>query len=265
MSPRREEADVGYVFFDNSVYFGNCGDGVIGSTTALVETGLLEPRESITVEVPAGLVETKVRLGSDDRVEEVAIQGMRSFTYEETTATVRTDEGEFAVPVDVAYGGNWFAFVDAAALDLELDRESAEPDRIVDYGLQIREDVNERTEIVDPLTGEPAAVSITMFVDASGGVDAGTIVYAAGSIGRSPCGTGTAAQLARLHAAGELEVDETYPIDSLFGTRFTGRILDVEARNGRTVTRCEVAGSANIIGKHTYLRDPDDELESFLI
>ena len=54
MSPRREEADVGYVFFDNSVYFGNCGDGVIGSTTALVETGLLEPRESITVEVPAG-------------------------------------------------------------------------------------------------------------------------------------------------------------------------------------------------------------------
>lgn len=262
--PSREaDADVGYVFFDNSVYLENCGDAVIGSTTALIETGMLEPRTTVTAEVPAGLVETNVRLDADDRVEEVAIRGMESYHYGETTTTISTDAGPTDVPVDVAYGGNWFAFVDAADLGLSLDHETAESDRIVDYGVRIRDRLNGEFDVVDPLTGETEPITITMFVDRSEPVDRGVIVYAAGSIGRSPCGTGTAAQLARLHEQGELDVGDTHPVDSLIDTRFTGRILDVETRGETTVTTCEVAGSASIVAKNTYYRDPTDGLDSF--
>ena len=270
VEPTEPEADIGYIFFDNSLCLADCGDAVIGSTTALVETGVLGARERMTVEVPAGLVETRLQYDGD-RVESVAIQGMESFTYTVTSVTVETDAGALEVPVEVAYGGNWFAFVDPGTLDLSLALEDADSERIVDYGVQIRDAVNDALEITNPLTGESERVSITMFIDEGGdggeheGIDRGTIVYAAGSIGRSPCGTGTAAHLARLYANDQLAAGESYPIDSLYATRFTGRILDVETRDNLTVTTCEVAGSAHIVGKHTYLRDPADDYQGPLM
>lgn len=260
--PSRDEADTGMLFFDNDDYLKNCGDGLIGSTTALMETGIIEPRGELTVEVPAGLVELRIDLSESNQVEEVGIQDMKSFVYDETTTTVATDDGDIEIPVDVAYGSNWFAFVDADMLEMSLDPGAADPDRIIDYGLQIREDLNERLDIVNPLIGESERIAITMFMEEGvAAPDTGTIVYAAGSIGRSPCGTGTSAQLARQYADGSLDIDEPYPILSMFDTQFTGRILDVEERDGVTVTSCEVAGSANVVAKNTYLQDPDDALQ----
>lgn len=266
LDPVDPDADIAYLFFDNSVCFGNCGDGVIGSTTALIETGVLEPTEQLAVEVPAGIVDTRLALTPDNHVEEVAIQGMESFAYEETTTTVELDDDDVTIPVDVAYGGNWFAFVDPGHLDLTLDIETADPDKIIDYGVQIRDNLNADLDITDPRTGDPAAISITMFLEEHDDTpDRSTIVYAAGSIGRSPCGTGTAAKMALKHHQGDLAIEQPYPIESLFGTRFRGRILDIDHHDNLTITRCEVAGSAHIIAKNTYLKDPTDPLDGFLL
>lgn len=264
------DTDLGMIFFDNAGYLDNCGDGLIGTTTALVETGRIEPREHLRVATPGGIVALRVSLDAGGGVEHVAIQDLEGFVYGHTEVTVDTSDDEVVdgasrtVPVDVAYGaGNWYAYVDADDLAIDLDADAGDSTRIVGYGVEIRRILNETYEIVDPLTDERQSITITMFCDESHGVDRNAIVYGAGSIGRSPCGTGTAGKLALLLSRGEIAVDEEYPHESVIGTRFVGRILATDEREGVTVTTAEVGGSAHIISTGTLIRQPDDGLTGY--
>lgn len=264
-----DEVDLGMIFFDSGGYLDNCGDGLIGTSTALIETGRIEPSERLRVATPGGVVDLRLSLG-ERGVEHVMIQDLEGFVYGHTEVTVDTsgdesvDGASRTVPVDVAYGaGNWYAYVDADDLAIDLDPDAGDPGRIIEYGVEIRRAVNETYEIVDPLTDERRSIAITMFCDESSRVDRNAIVYGAGSIGRSPCGTGTAGKLALLHSRGELHVDEEYPHESVIGTRFVGRILGAEDRDGVTVTTAEVGGSAHVISEGTLIRHADDGLTGY--
>ncbi len=260
VEPTREEADLGLFFMDSLGYLDMCGHGTIGVVTALIETGQLEPAATITIETPAGLVETRPTV-DNGRVERVAITNVPSFVYDQVTVSL---EGQAAsIPVDIVFAGNVFALVDVRAIGLSVETEAVE--QFVEYGLAIREAITDAHEIVHPETGETVAVSIVEFYEHRGGdePDRNVVVFGDGQVDRSPCGTGTCAKMTLLFDAGELSLEEPYVYESVIGTQFTGRLLEAERRGERTVTLPEISGSAHLTGRHTFFKTDADEVVGF--
>lgn len=260
--PEVEDADIGLFFMDSDGYLDMCGHGTIGVVTALIELGELEPHSPLRVETPAGIVTTRPVV-DDGHVESVAVRNVRSFTYDETTVTVETDAGKQTLNIDVVYAGNFFAMVNGDDVGLSIDTIHAT--EFIDLGLRIRAAVNDSLNIVNPLTSESDAVSITEFYWSGRDADRNIVVFGDGSIDRSPCGTGTCAKMTLLHNQGKLDVGERYAHESIIGSRFTGRLCDVEGRDSVTVTVPEVTGTAHITGEHTFVRAPNDSLDGFSV
>ncbi|MFC6824112.1 proline racemase family protein [Halopelagius fulvigenes] len=290
--PRAEEADFGLFFMDGGGYLDMCGHGTMGVVTALVERGELAPEPELRVETPAGVVTARPTV-EDGRVESVAVQNVRSFVAEEATVTVETDRGDLAIPVDVVYAGNFFAMVDAAAVEPSVGADDA--GELIDLGLRIRAAANDQLDVVNPLTGDPARVSLTEFYESgrdadgrgpsgrrgnpgdvveqsstahrtqSDDADRTFVVFGDRSVDRSPCGTGTCAKMTLLHERGKLDVGKRYAHESVVGSRFTGRLRDAEERDGVTVTTPEVRGRAYVTGEHTFFVHPDDTLGGFSV
>lgn len=260
--PRAEDANLGLFFMDSDGYLDMCGHGTIGVVTALIELGELEPRSPLRVETPAGIVTVRPTV-EDGYVESVAVRNVRSFVHGETTVTVETDDGERTLDVDIVYAGNFFAMIDADDVGLSVDVTDAA--EFVDLGLRVRAAVNEALDIVNPITGESDAVSIAEFYRSGCDADRNVVVFGDGSIDRSPCGTGTCAKMTLLHDRGQLDVGERYVHESVIGSRFTGRLCDVEERDGVTVTTPEVIGSAHITGQHTFVSRPNDSRGGFSV
>ncbi|WP_137685416.1 proline racemase family protein [Haloarcula mannanilytica] len=260
--PADDQADIGAFFMDSGGYLDMCGHGTIGLVTALIERGDIDPAPVVTVETPAGLVETQPTV-EDGFVTSVTLRNVESFVYDRTTVTVECPDGLLTVPIDVVYAGNFFALVDSEDVGLTVDTSNTEA--FVDLGLRIREQVNKDLEITHPFSGEEEPVAITEFYQSNAGVDSNIVVFGNGSIDRSPCGTGTCAKMTLLHDIGDLAVDEPYVYESVIGTRFEGRLVDTKTRDGRRVTTPEVCGSAEIIGEHTFVRRPHDSLDGFSV
>jgi len=273
VEPAADNADLGLFFMDSRGYLDMCGHGTIGAVTALIETGQLSPAETVVVETPAGLVETRPTV-SDGRVGDVTVRNVESFVCD--TVSVSLDnlgggvtsldaadptDDSLSVPVDIVSAGNVFAMVEADAVGLSVGTASV--DAFVEYGRAIRRAVNERFDVVDPFTDEARAVSIVEFYEHGAEADRNVVVFGDGQVDRSPCGTGTCAKMMLLHREGDLGVDEPYRYESVIGTRFTGRLVDIERRNGIDVGTPEVTGSAYITGRHTFMRDERDDLGGF--
>ena len=255
-----ERADLGLFFMDGDGYLDMCGHGTIGVVTALIETGELPAKSLITFETPAGLVRAWPTI-EDGRVESVTVRNVTSYVYESLTVPLDVGGESRSVPVDVVIAGNTFALVDAEVVDLEIRPEHAET--FVDLGLELRSKINGRHDVVDPFTGETRPVDITEFYEKGEEADRNVVVFADGQVDRSPCGTGTCAKMTLLYEEAKLEIEEPYPYESIIGTEFTGRLVDVEDRDGIAVTTPEVTGSASITGLHTFVRDETDDLEGF--
>ncbi|MEA5388019.1 proline racemase family protein [Haloarculaceae archaeon H-GB2-1] len=259
--PEADEADVGVFFMDNGGYKDMCGHGTMGVVTALVETGYLDPDGPVTIETPAGLVTADPEVTDDGRVERVTVENVASYVLDSVTLSMDVDGEPLDVPIDVVYAGNVFAMVPASTFDLRVDPDNT--DAFVDLGVEIRERVNEALALEDPFTGEPLPADHTEFYEPGEEADRNIVVFSAGAVDRSPCGTGTCGKMTLLYTKGELDVDEPYRHESVIGTRFEGRLRDVEEREGYTVTEPEISGSAYIVAKHTFLLDPDDSIHSF--
>ncbi|EMA27460.1 proline racemase family protein [Halobiforma nitratireducens] len=259
--PASPAADLGLFFMDGEGYLDMCGHGTMGAVTALLETGHLEPAETVTVETPAGLVETAPTV-TDGRVESVTVRNVDSYVVGERRLTVEVAGVTDTLSVDVVAAGNVFALVDADDIDQAISPENAET--FVELGLEIRRRVNENADLVDPITGDQRRVSVVEFYEADAdGADRNLVVFGDGQVDRSPCGTGTCAKMTLLHSRDALEVDERYRYESVIGSEFTGRLRTVEHRNGVAVTTPAVTGSAYVIGRHTFLSDTRDELGGF--
>lgn len=251
-------ADLGIFFMDAKGYLDMCGHGTIGVVTSFIETGRLEPKEVVRIETPAGLVEARPTV-EDGAVTSVTVRNVDSYVLGSAEIPV---EGVGDVAVDLVYSGNLFALVDVDQFDVEVTTD--ETPTLVEYGMRIRAAANEHVEAFggDP---EEDEVMLTELYERGDDVDRNITVFGDRQVDRSPCGTGTCAKMTLLHSKGRLERDEPYPHESVIGSRFTGRIRAVEERDGRTVVSPEITGSAYVIGKHTYFRDPDDPLDGFLV
>ena len=256
--PTRPDADFGVLFIEVSGCLPMCGHGTIGVATVLVETGMVavtEPVTTIRLDTPAGLVVATVQV-SDGHADAVTIANVPSFAVT-VDATVDVP-GMGAVRYDLAYGGNFSAMVELAELGLPFDR--AAKDALLGAGLSIMAAINEAEEPVHPL--DPTIHGCHHVALIAPGSDARHSRHAMaihpGWFDRSPCGTGTSARMAQLHARGMLELDTDFVNESFIGTRFVGRLTGTDTVGSYPAVLPAITGRAWVTGTAQYLLDPTD-------
>ena len=256
--PTRPDADWGVLFIEVSGCLPMCGHGTMGVATVLVETGMVEVVEPVTtvwLDTPAGLVVVDVAV-EDGAARSVTMRNVPAYC-ERLDATVEVP-GLGKVRYDLAYGGNFYAIVELDDFGIPFEREAKA--RILDAGLALMAAINETDEPVHP--ADPRFRGVHHVYFAAPGSDARHSRHAMaihpGWFDRSPCGTGTSARMAQLHARGELPLFQDFRNDSFIGTSFTGRLVGGAAVGEYSAVLPTVTGRAWITGTAQYLLDPTD-------
>jgi proline racemase len=256
--PARDDADWGVLFIEVSGCLPMCGHGTIGVATVLVETGMVEVHEPETIvrlDVPAGLVEARVAV-HDGRARAVTLRNVPSFLHARDRVVGVVGVGEVAY--DMAFGGNFYAIVDAGSVGLAVD--PVRSDELVERGLAVMGAINRADRPVHPEDQRIAGCHHVVFHEPGREGEharAATSIHP-GWLDRSPCGTGTSARMAQLHARGELGLGEPFVNASVIGTRFTGRLVEETTVAGRPAVVPEITGRAWITGMGRYLLDAED-------
>ena len=256
--PCRADADWGVVFIEVSGCLPMCGHGTIGVATVLVETGMVEVAEPVTtirLDTPAGLVVAEVAV-TDGVARSVTIQNVPSFSVGLDRVVDVPGFGE--VRYDMAFGGNFYAILGVERLGLPFDR--AEKGRLIDAGLSIMDAVNKQHPPVHPENPDIAGCH-HVYLAAPGSTarhSRHAMAIHPGWFDRSPCGTGTSARMAQLHARGELALNTDFVNESFIGTTFTGRLIDTATVGGLPAVVPTITGRAWITGTAQYFLDPTD-------
>ncbi|WP_154604736.1 MULTISPECIES: proline racemase family protein [Arthrobacter] len=256
--PTRPDADYGVLFIEVSGLLPMCGHGTIGVATVLVETGMVpvvEPVTTIRLDTPAGLVVAEVAV-ENGAAKKVTIRNVPSFSLA-LDQTVEVD-GFGEVHYDMAFGGNFYAVVELSELDLPFER--AAKDRLLDAGLKIMDAINNHNSPVHP---ERADINGChhVYLKAPGSTakhSRHAMAIYPGWFDRSPCGTGTSARMAQLHARGELALNADFVNESYIGTQFIGRLVEETTVGGLPAVVPTISGRAWITGTAQYHLDPDD-------
>jgi len=264
--PTRPDADVGVLFIEVSGCLPMCGHGTIGVATVLVETGMVEVTEPITtirLDTPAGLVLAAVQV-QDGAARAVTIRNVPSFAAELDAVVKLGGPGasDREVRYDLAFGGNFYAIL--ALADLGIPFERADKQRILDAGLAVMAAVNEQRRPVHPDDPEISGCHHVQFLAPNSDArrTRHAMVIHPGWFDRSPCGTGTSARMAQLHARGLLAEGAEFVNESFIGTRFTGRIAGQttvgSGAGARPAVIPEITGRAWVTGTAQYHLDPTD-------
>ena len=212
------------------------------------------------MDTPAGLITARAIM-EHGKAKRVSIQNVPSFYYCSLTVEI---PGLGEIPVDISYGGNYFALVDVNRLNMALKIENIKD--LIEIGLTVRDLVNERVEIIHPGTGVKGRVDITEIYDESPDLSESPdsfgpkniVIFGAGQVDRSPCGTGTCAKMAVLNKKNRLKPGEIYRYKSIIGTEFQGRILEETTIGNYKAVIPEITARAYITGIQQFVMDADD-------
>ena len=255
------EADFAVIIMEQDAYPPMCGHCIIGTATTVVATGMVEVVEPVTTvrfDTPAGLVRCEVAV-REGRPRSVTFTNVESFLF---VRDVELDTGSLGrLRVDVAYGGDFYALVDADGLGLELS--VANEAALMAAANEVRSAVETQLTVVHPERPEIDTCYMVQFTShktTAGGDGRNTVVAPPGTLDRSPCGTGTSARVAALHTRGELPLDTPFRHEGPLGTIFTGEAVAAVERGGHLFVTARVTGSAYLTGLHNFMLDPDDPL-----
>lgn len=266
--PERPDSHAGVLFMHNEGFSTMCGHGIIAVVTIVFERRLREyfpsppgkvlPESSFVLDAPAGQIRATADIVGD-RVRRVSFTNVPSFVLE---SGVPLKLGSRTVPVDIAFGGAFYAIVDSEAAGVPILPERSTELRQV--GMAIKHAVEARMTVVHP--AEPGLHGIygTIFTgpaSTDGAHLKNCTVFAEGEIDRSPCGTGTCAALAVLDAMGIVQPGEPFVHESIIGTTFTAKVIDRTTVGEIAAIVPELSGSAWITGEHTFIVNDDDPLK----
>lgn len=270
--PVRAGSQAGVLFMHNEGWSTMCGHGVMAVATIAIERGLLwqadsdavtEGEVSMTLDVPAGPVLARASVVTEHgrrRVRSVTFRNVPSFVFE---AGLPVEVNGRRLHADIAFGGAFYAIVDAEAAGLAL-----EPSRLPELkrlGMAIAREVERLRHVVHPEDAGLSGLYGTIFTAPPQHPEAhlrNVTVFADAEVDRSPCGSGTAAVMAVLDELGLLVDDVPFVHESLIGTRFSGRVAGRVRMGERGAIVPEIQGSAWITGDHTFLIDGDDPLRA---
>ncbi len=263
-------ANAGVLFMHNQGWSTMCGHGIVAVTTIALERELIWARSedapsevTIGYDTPAGLVHaraTAVRSGDRTHVSSVAFRNVPSFVFE---ASLPVTVGGRKIPVDVAFGGAFYAIVDAEAAGLPIDVPHLPELRRT--GMLIAREVERLRKVVHPSDPGLEGIYGTIFTAPAQLPNAdlrNVTIFADAEVDRSPCGTGTAAVMAVFEEMGLLGRDAPFVHESIVGTTFSGRVVDRVQVGDRAAIVPEIEGAAWITGEHTFLIDGDDPLKA---
>lgn len=256
------KADFGVIFMDSGGYLNMCGHGSIGTMAVALEIGLveaIEPETIITMDTAAGLVKGRIRV-EDKRAKEVSIVNVPSFLYKKDIVIETPNLGQ--IKLDIAFGGSFFAIVHAKSLGIRLKKKNRQ--KLIRYGLEIRETINRTIKVQHPELEHINTVDLVEIYDKAVHREAdykNVVIFGNGQMDRSPCGTGTCAKIATLHSRGELEEGETFTYESITGTLFQGKVVGRTKVGEFDAVIPEITGQAFITGFNEYVIDEDDPLK----
>ncbi len=260
--PCSHGADIGVIFFDASGYIPMCGAGTIEIVTVLLETGIIIADKSITtitLDTPAGLVKARAYI-ENGSVKSVAFRNVPSFLF--VSDEISTLLG-YNVQVDIAYGGNSFAIVDAEAAGIVIEPQNLSV--AFQRAREIQDAINKKVKFVHPENPMIREVDHVLFYAPSSkdGVDYKDImIMLPSTIDRSPCGTGVSALVALLYAKRELKLGEKIVCESVIGSTFSATIVKETKVGPYYAVIPEITGSAYIIGMTKLIIDPNDPFKN---
>ncbi|HEU5287740.1 MAG TPA: proline racemase family protein [Candidatus Limnocylindria bacterium] len=262
--PVTSDGDLGVLFMHNEGWSTMCGHGIIALTTVALETGMLSPRDVVRIDAPAGrIVARPKRQGG--RVASVVFENVPSFVLaRDETVDVA---GLGRIRYDIAFGGAFYAYVDVSQVGLEM---TARDNRgLIDAGWRIKKAVMAQRPIPHPFEPELSFLYGTIFTGPAldpGGDSRNVCVFADGEVDRSPTGTGVSGRVALEHARGRLPAGRPFVVESIIGTRFTGRVARETTFGPHAAVIPEVEGSAWLSGRGELWYDPRDPLsEGFIL
>lgn len=254
----RDDCDVAVLFIEVSGCLPMCGHGTIGTVTVAIERGLVTPRSPgvLILDTPAGLVEARYTM-EGDHVASVRLTNVPAFLYE-TNLDVDVP-GLGRLTMDVAYGGNFYAIIEAQ----ENFRDMADltPGDIQRLSPIVRRLMNEKYDFVHPEEPAIQGLSHVMWTGAAtkpGADGRNAVFYGDKAIDRSPCGTGTSARLAQRFAKGQLGVGDSFVHESIIGSLFTGRVEATARVGNKDAIIPSVEGWARVTGLNTIFIDDRD-------
>jgi proline racemase len=271
LPPTRPDADAGYVIMEQVEYPGMSGTNTICVVTTLLETGMVtmtEPVTELTLEAPAGLI----RIRAD-----CAGGKVRGVTFRNVPAFATHLDAPIEVPqlgtltVDVAYGGMFYVIADAEPLGFRLTPDEGRD--IVRVSEMIKAAAAEQLPVSHPEQPGFSGITIAQLAGpprdpnnhgrnvvtvSTGKLDWDRPSTWTGIIDRSPCGTGTCARMAVLHAKGRLGLNEDFRHEGILGTVFTGRLVEETTVGDRGAVIPTLTGRAWITGFASYVVDPED-------
>jgi len=256
------DADFDVFFLHNEGYSTMCGHAIIALTKLVVETQLVHKHE-VTFNVPAGRILARASV-SNGNVTETSFRNVPSFLY---LRDQRVDvQGIGSVQFDVAYGGAFYAFVDAQAVGLQLTPEHF--DRVIDYGRRIKRAVMKQFPIKHPFEEDLSFLYGTIFTAPA--VDPANhsrnaCIFAEGELDRSATGSGVSARAALHFAKRKLGLNERVTIESILGSTMSVEVVDVTKFGPYDAVIPEVSGTASITGRNEFYFDPKDPFQQGFI
>jgi 4-hydroxyproline epimerase len=256
--PTRSDCDVGILFIETSGCLPMCGHGTIGTVTIALVHGLIQPKTPglLRLDTPAGLVEARYEQDGPF-VKSVRITNVPSFFYGQGYE-VEVD-GLGTIFVDVAYGGNFYAIVEAQPRYRDLS--DVNPSDILRWSPKLRAAFNARHAIAHPENPDINRLTHVLWTgrpQTPGGTARNAVFYGDKAIDRSPCGTGTSARMAQLAARGELMDGDVFVHESIIGSTFTGRIEGRAKVGDRDAIIPSIEGWARVTGMNTIIVDDRD-------
>ena len=271
LPPTRPDADAGFVIMEHSEYPAMSGSNTICTATALLETGMIPMREPVTeftLEAPAGLIRIRAEV-VNSKVRSITFQNQPAFAFHLDVRVEVPTVG--TLTVDVAYGGMIYVIADAETAGFRLSPDEGRD--IARIGAMLIAATREQFPVVHPDNPGVAGPTIVQFsgppthpdaarknavVVPTGPIDLNRPASWTGAIDRSPCGTGTCAKMAAMHARGRLDLNQDFTHESIIGTLFTGRLIG-EARVGSyPAVIPTITGTGWIYAITQYVLDAED-------
>ena len=258
-APCSPEADFGVLYIEVTGFLPMCGHATIATCTVLVEAGIIEvtePVTNITLDTPAGLVQAEVLI-EDGVAKSVIFRNVPSFLYRGDVEVVVPSLGR--IGLDIAWGGDFYAIVPAASVGLQVDPAHARG--FIDRGTEIRDAIFGQVEVAHP---DNPAINLCTQVRFTGparnpkATGRNVVFYGAEGLDRSPCGTGTSAEMAVLYARDRLALNEEFVSESIVGSLFYGKLVDTTRVGAYPAVVTTIKGSAYITGIQQFVLDPRD-------
>lgn len=255
-------ADYGAFFLGSYNYLPMCGHATIGIAASLGHMGLLTPDDRgqarFTVEVPAGVVKVTARYEAG-RLAAVLFDNVPAFV---ASTPVALETLPMHGTCDIAYGGNWYALVEAQAAGVTLNPSGVH--HALEIGARIKAEVNAKIDKGMVPAASEHIHSVLFYQsgrDETGFSSRQLVVLAANKFDRSPCGTGTSARLAQLLGAGLIEPGEPIRAINILDVEFTASATPM-APDGTGQLRFlpSIEGLAHVTGLHTFIRSDDDPI-----